>query len=207
MGPPEEENGRPRDAHPGKRPHGERPATGRLSDERAGRHRPYRAEPRGPLADRDRDLTAYHEAGHVLGYVLTGHAHRIEAVTVEPTAEARGEVRMVPAPIPIWDRAVVAALGPLAQGIRGQVTDDDDDDSELCDYIKAALWTGGDEDAKAAAGIFDADPAVADHFADVARRHWPAIERLARLLVERGTVTGTEALAAIATALLRAGAS
>jgi hypothetical protein len=207
MGPPEEENGRPRDAHPGKRPHGERPATGRLSDERTGRHRPYRAEPRGPLADRDRDLTAYHEAGHVLGYVLTGHAHRIEAVTVEPTAEARGEVRMVPAPIPIWDRAVVAALGPIVEGIHDQVTDDDDDDSELCDYIKAALWTGGDEDAKAAAGIFDADPAVADHFADVARRHWPAIERLARLLVERGTVTGTEALAAIATALLRAGAS
>ncbi len=207
MGPPEEENGRPRDAHPGKRPHGERPATGRLSDERTGRHRPYRAEPRGPRADRDRDLTAYHEAGHVLGFVRTGHAHRIEAVTVEPTAEMRGQVRVAPAPIPLWDLAVIAALGPIAQAIRDQATDDDADDIDLCDYITAALWTGGDEDAKVAAGIFDADPAVADHFADVARRHWPAIEGLARLLVERGTVTGTEALAAIAAAFIRAGAS
>ncbi len=73
------------------------------------------------LFDLDRELTAYHGAGHALGYVDQGR--ELLSVTIIDTATYRGWAPVVPARVPVQDVAIVAALGPIAEAIHAERTE------------------------------------------------------------------------------------
>jgi hypothetical protein len=136
----------------------------------------------------DTTATAYHEAGHALGYVH--HGRELTEVSIVGTTEYRGITRVVPRLISGVERAVVSALGPLAQAEHAWRTDDDG--CYFIDLLDAAVYDGGYDDVRDSLGLLDNDSFVTV-YRHVLAEHWAGVERLALALVERGTVPGAEA--------------
>jgi hypothetical protein len=138
----------------------------------------------------DTAATAFHEAGHALGYVHQGH--ELTEVSIVATTEHRGITRVVPRLITSFNLAVVSALGPLAEAEHEWRTADPDDGYDFGILLGAAIWVGGKDDYRDSLGLLDSEDFVTV-CRDVLSVDWDRVERLALALVERGTVPGAEA--------------
>jgi hypothetical protein len=138
----------------------------------------------------DTTATAYHEAGHALGYVH--HGRELTEVSIVGTTEHRGITRAAPHLTTSFDLALVSALGPLAQAEHEWRTADPDDGYDFATLLTAAVWDGGRDDYRDSLGLLDSESFVTV-YRHVLAEHWAGVERLALALIERGTVPGAEA--------------
>ena len=144
----------------------------------------------------DRELTAYHEAGHVYGYI--GQRRELLAVSIVGTDAHRGMTSVVPARVFIHDMAIVAALGPVAQAIYAQQLESDLE-CMFDDFLTAAVLDGGDGDYEKSLGLLD-NYAFVHALREDLVHNWNGIELLAQALLERDVVPGPEALALLGVA-------
>lgn len=157
---------------------------------------------------REDKLTAWHEAGHAVVYVLQGRALRY--VTLRPRGTGRaGFTAVRPRAVDLSSVAVVAHAGPLAQARHILDTTSTvelrQEDLTPEDITLDAYLHGGHDDlaliaqARQAYGL----PArQADPWAGIARdlinRHWPQIGHVAAGLLEHRTLTGRQVRACLA---------
>jgi hypothetical protein len=159
------------------------------------------------------ESSAYHEAGHAVVALALGIP--VEWVSVERTGTAAPTGGQVDA----HRRAVVALSGLIAQDVFRRAADPTEGIRARCEALRSHPPPDDDwwrDDAGAAllllavarAGRADPRPraeAAIIEAAALVRRHWPAVQRLAAVLWDRGLLPG--AAAAEIAALGRAGAA
>jgi hypothetical protein len=140
----------------------------------------------GSITRRRAECPAYHEAGHAV--VCLAYGMPIDSASIVPDESASGYCRRKSLDnFPAWELITVALAGPIAETRFGRRQDkrasrgDRRQASEL-----AGLVCGSDREAKA---FLRWRSIVAESLVD---RHWPAIQAVAALLVERQTVYGWE---------------
>ncbi|MFD5089859.1 hypothetical protein ACFWMR_04620 [Amycolatopsis thailandensis] len=147
-------------------------------------------------------VTAWHEAGHAVVYLLQGWSLRY--VTLRPrTAGRAGFTAVRPRRVDLSSVAVVAHAGPLAQARyvleAARAADRLDEDVTADDVRLGAYLLGGHDDlalisqARLAYGISDRQPDLwAEIAQDLVDRHWTDIGRVAEALLEHRTLTGAQ---------------
>jgi hypothetical protein len=148
------------------------------------------------MTDAEKVLTAVHEAGHAWAYRDLGKPLRY--VTIRPrTPGAVGLCKpWKPRRLTGWLMPLIAAAGPIAEAMH-RWAKRPDDDLEWDDYLSDAVFDGGRDDLSRSLGLLDNEDFVSTMRASL-DRDWPAIERLARVLVAKGTVSGATAFATLA---------
>jgi hypothetical protein len=153
-------------------------------------------------------LTAWHEAGHVVVYVLQGRSLRY--VTLRPRGTGRaGFTAVRPRPVDLSSVAVVAHAGPLAQA--RHVLDTTSavelrrEDLTPEDITLDAYLHGGHNDLALIAQarqVYGLPVRQADPWAGIARdlinQYWPQIGHVAAGLLEHRTLAGRQVHAYLA---------
>jgi len=151
---------------------------------------------------REDTLTAWHEAGHAVVYVLQGRSLRY--VTLRPRGTGRaGFTAVRPRPVDLASVAVVAHAGPLAQA--RHVLDSTsaaelrrEDLTPEAIALDAYLHGGHDDLALVAQArrAYGLPARQADPWAGIARdligQYWPQIGRVAAGLLAHRTLTGRQ---------------
>jgi hypothetical protein len=157
----------------------------------------------------ERDLTAWHEAGHAVAHVLTGlsfHDARLWTERDRRRRRWRGRIRLTPEETGSWvpDEqlpaiALAVLAGPETEAQRIRQTSGGDLAEIRAEVEQEQSSAGGDFDGLpellAAAGITrdHADQAAADMVAD----WWPQISRIAGILHTQLSMTSAEVKAAM----------
>ena len=96
----------------------------------------------------DREITAYHEAGHAVAYLARGYD--FQDITIVEDGSALGQVRPKPGnTIRFWDIPFISAAGLISEGHRyGGPQDDDDlrDDFDSAQDVIDGLYGDEEED-------------------------------------------------------------
>lgn len=147
-----------------------------------------------PLSYSPDVLTAFHESGHTLAYLVRDV--KFDHVTIRPgVAGVAGMVALDELPSDPKIRALVAHAGPMAES-RHRITCCQGPgplwagDAER--HERAAYEAGGHEDLSVVRGALrtlglDADPFQAQA-RELLRVNWPAVQRVAEALTERHTL-------------------
>jgi hypothetical protein len=141
-----------------------------------------------------REITSFHEAGHCVVACAFGHFVR-EVEVVPPHARFRHRTD----PCGWREAAIVAASGPAAEVRFCDMSLDD----EVPLWVSAHAWRGDLRNIlefliQAGDGAHPRALAVVRRRAlQMVEAHWPAIERVAAALAERGRLTGPEAAALV----------
>lgn len=143
----------------------------------------------------DVKVTAHHEAGHAWAAWVRGVP--IDHVTVLPTATHLGHCQPTRAVDDFGDASIVTASGPIAQAIRS-ARHDPFGDCDFIDHLAGAVLFGGRSDYEQTFGLLDVPEFVDLTRADL-EANWDAIEQLAGLLLQHGTLSGS----AVSTAMER----
>lgn len=151
-------------------------------------------------APEEAEVTAFHEAGHVVARIVR-RMPAFRYVTLNPrgaTSCGNTTPRSPPPVTDVTDAAMSTLAGPMAEAywhwlgnVGEQVLGEDDDWFTFRDYLDSAFLAGGRED------LDDANQMCGEFVAQLhevptlvlVRRHWAAIETLARALLERTTMT------------------
>lgn len=151
---------------------------------------------------REDTLTAWHEAGHAVAYVVQGRSLRY--VTLRPRRAGRaGFTAVRPRPVELSTVAVIAHAGPLAQARHILDTTSDTDlrreDITAADIRLDAYLHGGHDDlqlvaqARRAYGLPARQTDMWEGIAqDLLDRHWPQVAAVAAGLLEHRTLTGRQ---------------
>lgn len=140
--------------------------------------------------DEDKVFTAIHEIGHAWAHHHVGRAFRY--ITVRPRQLGlAGVCRSWPRRrTDIGESMQIAAAGPIAEAMYS-LRDQRADDEALLSFLSDAIAIGGQVDAERACGLLNLPEAI-----DLTRvqleADWPTVERLAGMLVDRGTISGRE---------------
>ena len=177
---------------------------------------------RVPLPPSQVELTAYHEAGHAVAYVLTGREVSQVSLGVNPgdgQCDSVPHAHTLPDPVPpdhkrrVWENAITVCLaGPVAEMMFLGVEDDlegvalSDWDFQEVQYALGQL--GNDPLEGKGSGL---ELALWFRWAETVDLlgeppHWHAVTALARALRKRRSLTGQEVHAIIAKAFARRGA-
>jgi len=135
----------------------------------------------------ERALSAYHEAGHALGYVRQ-HRAELRLVSIDGGGGGLTHGRACG-----FDMPTITALGPIAEAMHSLTTYDPDEGIEFHDCLSAAVWTGACAEDYALARDLLKHAGTVGFFREVLAEHWDGMDRLAHALIARGTVSGTEA--------------
>jgi hypothetical protein len=162
--------------------------------------------PEPPVVDEDH-VTAWHEAGHAVVYLLQGRSLRY--VTLRPRAAGRvGFTAVRPRRVDLSSLAVAAHAGPLAQARHildtTSAAERDREDVTADDVRVEAYLHGGHNDlaviadARRAYGLPARRPGLwAGIPQDLIDRYWLAIGRVATALLEHRTLTGHQVRACV----------
>lgn len=139
----------------------------------------------------ERVITAYHEAGHMLLYLLNGKPFRYATLTPRRDGAVGVTRPWKPRSMAPWAYACIVWGGLLSEA-RYQFDLDPDDGLERTDYEFGARLTNRDGDGT----ILDRNP-YDDAAQDITRgmidEHWALVQRYAAALLADSTVSGTTA--------------
>lgn len=138
---------------------------------------------------------AVHEASHALAYGASGVPFRL--VTIEPTGDYLGAVLLDEHPADPWIRGVVAAAGPIGEGVHARTLWRGPGPPDHLNHRQQAWDNGGHRDrAELVAAAAELGMAGQDPFTPRAERivfrNMSTIRALAGELLQRGTMSYSE---------------
>lgn len=138
----------------------------------------------------DNVFTAFHEIGHAWAHHQVGRSFRY--VTLRPRQPGLvGICRPWPQKrVDIGEVMQIAAAGPIAEAMYSMRCQRAED-CEFPSFLSDAITLGGHDDAEQARGLLNL-PMGVDLTRSQLEADWPAIERLADMLTDRGTLSGRE---------------
>jgi ATP-dependent Zn protease len=143
-------------------------------------------------------LTAYHEAGHAVMAVLCGqHVTEVEIVgdaehsgsvqSLRFAEEDASEVDPSIASAPTERRLLCTAAGMVAEAMVSGRRGWDESCEDLDAAVRLAMQVVGDCER-----VIPYLESVREHTEDLLEKNWPAVEALARALMDRGRMSGDE---------------